>query len=1730
MEVHPPTPRSALRRLTALLLCLSMMLTLLPMQAAAVETFTVSFVNYDNTDLSQTLSGVPQGARLYTAAELKTLVPSFTPTGGCTWYLYYEGGEDGSGAAAYGPEAIPDPSRDGYVFQDWAASGASGTTDDSVYTVTGNTTFVARYASEHQYVVSLYYRFANDTGTVAADTTTTPYGLGGEIDMALPTQDSLKGLTPTVSALLEGEAAQTAAAAINAMIQSGSFSGTLDDAFLDNCRKAGFVAWDDETGDYARDENGNVAVNIPVTYTLTGTVKFKVAYYQQNAEDDGYTLAGTQDGSVKGTTRVSLQELGLVNTYTGFTLTTASAENAASYDINANGSSVIELYYNRNVHYVYYRMNGGNALDPVPLRYGQAIPDDIGSAHTRPGYTFDSWTWQDTSGATIEEPATMPDHDLTLVANWKGANTKVTLVYWLENANDDGYTVAGQQEITVQSGQTVAYDAGENSVSEADVAINRYIDPNDRNYVAANGVGSCISDKIEYFTFNPAGVDSSTQFSSDTDKEGYPKAAAGDGSTVINVSYTRNEYTLVFHLGQVYYGQPQISTGGNSTSWNPNDWQSGYSGWTSGYGASLTMDGKIYTISNDDADCYQITAKYGAYISDRWPVATNSNTTDVGSYKLYTWGTHHESPYYESHTGNRNIIGVYATMSTELIIKPTDPSVVHHLTAYWNSEGKSKTHHYLFEAVPGATDGETHSFSEYETYSQVSVIAQGGWAAVQGLTFYESREPTQVRTNAEAYLQNAPAFANVTYRYGCYNGNDVYFFYTYDNYTVTYHENNPDLTQPGSTGGIKEQPFHYIADMTLAQELEGDGFDYDYTPSPPFVSAYGNEYIFDGWYTDANLTFPVDWSTENPVSSMNLYAKWKAPTFTLTLIVPGGTLYETSLEQFREKGYTCTVSTEQTADGEITTTYVISDIPGGISSNHIIEQRHGAQNTYGLAFDAWTYKVNGQEQIYLFDESQLVTSDMTLTARWKTDYTGTYTVRYLTAVPQDNEFDTVEIDGTTYYRLDKDLTVTGVAVGSSVTVEARSIDGYLSDVGQLTQVVDHNGQTCYDFIYSKITGQVIYHVHYVLDTGVNYGRTEPTADAIELAQSKTVIVEAASLNNSTTVSEAAPVVSGYTPRDSWNANFTLSASEEQNHLYFYYVSNTKTVDYQVVYHVQSAGGTYDNTNALSFQASDALGKVLTAAELAEHYDQYLSPEDAARLDSLLVGHELDTAVTAPYLLLTLDEEANIIYLYLKNADYTVTYHLNGTGAVWETADSFLKPSDDGAAYTQIFIYPNGANRPTTIPTWLGHTFLGWNTAEDGSGDGYTADTLKDAPWYQPGFIGDVDLYAQWEGQKVVTFDLRGGTWTDETDRFLQLEGFWSAYVTTDDTAPQPADPTKVILSDGTAYAFMGWTTTDPDTLKDLYDEDNRLDQVTFNREHRFDFNTPITEDTTLYAVWDPDVATISLNKTDTNAKPLSGAEFTLERLQTTVTGSPGAGYHYTLETDETGAYLVDETFPMRPVTSDEQGAAAFQNLPAGYYRLTEAKAPDGYLGLSEPVILFAPYGGAPRIEGTPDHVSGQDDSDGNLTVTVENVSQYSFTIDAPAGLTFTYDPPDLIWNPETLVYEDVAGTGGTWDVTAPEPDSTDITVTNTSAGASVTVSVVIQYEANFTALLPLSSLTADTLGFEESMTDNSKTIQGTLAPQAKAVFTLALTGPVRDVALPSTETRAGTLTIRISPA
>lgn len=234
----------------------------------------------------------------------------------------------------------------------------------------------------------------------------------------------------------------------------------------------------------------NVTVNnitANKTYTVIyhpANVGFTVNHYLQNVADNNYTLDKTEH--VDGFTE---SEVGgdLAEAYPGF----AALLYNTKAKVAADGSTVVEIYYDRNYYMMSFNLDGGYGVEPIYARYGASVKVEN---PTKPGYTFNGWE------PTV--PATVPAENTTYKAKWKvDDSVNYRVQYWQENANDDGFSYESSVQKKAAPGTVITA-------------------ANDKNYTG----------------FHYDHTDGAT--------------VAADGSSVVNVYYKRNTYTLTFKVNE----------------------------------------------------------------------------------------------------------------------------------------------------------------------------------------------------------------------------------------------------------------------------------------------------------------------------------------------------------------------------------------------------------------------------------------------------------------------------------------------------------------------------------------------------------------------------------------------------------------------------------------------------------------------------------------------------------------------------------------------------------------------------------------------------------------------------------------------------------------------------------------------------------------------------------------------------------------------------------------------------------------------------------------------------------------------------------------------------------------------------------------------------------------------------------------------------------------------------
>ena len=197
-------------------------------------------------------------------------------------------------------------------------------------------------------------------------------------------------------------------------------------------------------------------------------------------------------------------------------------------------------------HWITFDSDGGSYVAPQFVTKGgsTAQPKDD---PTKAGFTFDGWLL---NGAAFTFGSAL-DNDITLTAKWTAKETvSYTVIHWLENADDTKYSY---KESVQMSG-------------------------------AAGNQTTATAKSYDGFT-----AQTITQ-----------KTIAGDGSTIVNVYYTRNVYKVKFYTFSTW---------------------SIWGGWS----------------TPEEYSNLEISAKYGANISKQWPKHNDSST----------WGTKKDGGPYQ---------------------------------------------------------------------------------------------------------------------------------------------------------------------------------------------------------------------------------------------------------------------------------------------------------------------------------------------------------------------------------------------------------------------------------------------------------------------------------------------------------------------------------------------------------------------------------------------------------------------------------------------------------------------------------------------------------------------------------------------------------------------------------------------------------------------------------------------------------------------------------------------------------------------------------------------------------------------------------------------------------------------------------------------------------------------------------------------------------------------------
>ena len=179
--------------------------------------------------------------------------------------------------------------------------------------------------------------------------------------------------------------------------------------------------------------------------------------------------------------------------------------------VTEDGRAEKKVYYTRLFYDRIVFRTEGTYIAPIYGWAGQDISGEHGRIEepVRQGYVFRGWD--------RELPSVMPEGEYVLSAVWESGESRYTVLRWMENAEDDGYTLLGETEVRTAQTGTVA------AASQADI---------DRAGVMADWFPDSDYYK-DYYGFDYARCD---------DVE-----VTADGRAVLNLYYDREIWTVNLH-------------------------------------------------------------------------------------------------------------------------------------------------------------------------------------------------------------------------------------------------------------------------------------------------------------------------------------------------------------------------------------------------------------------------------------------------------------------------------------------------------------------------------------------------------------------------------------------------------------------------------------------------------------------------------------------------------------------------------------------------------------------------------------------------------------------------------------------------------------------------------------------------------------------------------------------------------------------------------------------------------------------------------------------------------------------------------------------------------------------------------------------------------------------------------------------------------------------------------
>jgi uncharacterized repeat protein (TIGR02543 family) len=814
------------------------------------------------------------------------------------------------------------------------------------------------------------------------------------------------------------------------------------------------------TGDAGTTVTGEVTTNDTGTAATTGT--------------DNAATAGTDNAATAGTDNAATAVTGDAGTAVTDDAGTAVTDDAGTAVTGGEEGTVTDgaitvmgaetpTTEDTPAEVVYHTVNFLNDDQTTFVEPPQQVAE--GSYAVQPaspskdGYAFVGWYLStDTTKTPVDLTQYAITSDTTFIALYKvnGTNT-ITISYLFS----DGSAAAAPYVATVETGSSFNKEVSSPTIpgftaDQTSVKLS-YNNISSDQTVEVHYTGALTTYTVNYEQQdlnnenNYTTVDSETKTSqvgllTDATAKDYPGFTAqpfenvsveSNGATVIEIKYTRNYYTLTFNSnGGSSVETQRLKYGATITAGNPTKLGYTFTGW-SNLPTPATMPAADLELSanwqeNTSADYtvvyWQQKTTGGSTASDYDYYETATKTGTVGQTATYdeksydgfefshadeititSDGKTVENVYYNRKTYTINLYTLqnrkwttYKTISAlygaDIINEWNDAS-----TDYdWCTTKNGSTFYTLVFTMPiNGFDayGKTKSGNQTITYYVQNLSGTGYdvYSSLSGQGFSSLTTEDQMPIEGFTYSTWTQPPITGGNRWNGYKYGDAALYYTRNSYTIDYF----------NCSGVNSQSFKYKASISGGNVTSNIG-------KPAGVD---DDYIFAGWYLDPGFTEKVNWSSTMPSHNMSVYAKWTAPTYTVSFDTNGA---DSATPE------TITVTKYETIENSM------PDDPTKTNDTFL-----------GWYIDSMLTKP--------FVKTNQITGNITLYAKWQSTSMGSYRI-----VCKDGS-DNSDIQVGEYI---------SVPIGTAVSLNPPTVQGYHANNGNKTVVITQLNQDI-TFYYTK---------------------------------------------------------------------------------------------------------------------------------------------------------------------------------------------------------------------------------------------------------------------------------------------------------------------------------------------------------------------------------------------------------------------------------------------------------------------------------------------------------------------------------------------------------------------------------------------------------------------------------------------------------------------------------------